>query len=250
MKLYKIVLLFLTFILFLLTSEVNVFAHQDAEGVYLITETDEPIVVSLGCHCAPAQYITQFGLRNYAFPFDWLFSNNFDGFCDLIENDFASFLDPNLLNVHPVLPFVVINDLYKIEFRHDFPSVGSTQVESILVPNWKDFSIEVNEKYNRRIARFRDLGNYKSKVFFIRMAYNSGISYEGPKVITRGESVILRDILKRKFPQTDFALIIVNYENELNKIDISPWNLEGILNFTIKDYSSGFSQIFKDLGLL
>jgi hypothetical protein len=194
--------------------------------------------------------MTEFGLRKIAYPLDWMFTNNFEGLCRLLSNDFVNFLQPEILEVHPYLPFVVVNTLYGIEFRHDFPSTGPTHMKSILNSDWRDHISEIAEKYNRRIERFNELANHKGKVFFMRMAYNSFFSYEWPKVVTREEAIILRDVLRKKFPRTDFELIIVNYRDEIASDEAGAWKIDGVRNYNIKSDYSDFKKVFKKLGVL
>lgn len=238
-------------ILIIFTAFISIFSLQ-ATLCKNINESEnvEPIVVSLGCHCAPAMCMTEHGLRKVAFPFDWMFTNNFEGFCRVLSSDFTDFLSEDFLDVHPYLPFVVVNKHYGIEFRHDFPRAGPSLMSSILDSDWRDHILSIKEKYNRRIARFNQLACHKGKVFFIRMAYNSPWPYEWPKVITQSESIILRDILKAKFPQTDFDLIVVNYVDEVDPDEYKSWQIDGIRNYNINDYQSGYRNIFKELGLI
>ena len=237
-------------ILFCFAKKTDLQATQKHQVAESDIEKPSSIVVSLGCHCAPAQYMSQFNVRQGAYPFDWLFTNHFEGFCRLLLNDFDNFLELEFLNIHSKLPFVVVNELYQVEFRHDFPVIGSSRETSVLDEDWRDYIPSIRDKFLRRIARFNQLAFYKGQVFFIRMAYNSPHIYEWPKVITRSEATTLRDILRKKFPETDFILVIVNYANEVASDEIVDWNLEGIKNHYISSYELGFYEIFSSLGLL
>lgn len=222
----------------------SLFAGEDLE------DSHQPLVVSLGCHCAPSAYMSYFEVRQAAFPFDWMFTNDSKGFCQVLLNDFEAFLEEKNLEVHPFLPFVVVNTLYHIEFRHDFPTIGPHQEGSVLYTNWRDYIPSMKEKYLRRIERFRGLRKYRGKVYFIRMAYNSSKPYEWPKKITKNEAIDLHAVLTHYFPHTDFKLIVVNYLDEISEQEIIPWEIPGVENWVISEYKRGFEEIFRRLDVL
>lgn len=54
-------------------------------------------VVSLGCACNTSLYLKKLGLKLFSLPYDWIFSN-LDMIQHTIEDDFKSFLNPELIN--------------------------------------------------------------------------------------------------------------------------------------------------------
>ncbi len=72
-------------------------------------------------------------------------------------------------------------------------------------------------KYQRRIDRFRSLANYKGKVFFLRSAYWGSVSdpHRCYRIvenleITDEAALKLHDALRKRFPNLDFTLVIIN----------------------------------------
>jgi hypothetical protein len=201
--------------------------------------------VSLGSHCEIAVHLNGNHLRKAAFPFDWLLTCNHDCFLSLLENDFSCFLDEKHLVQHPIHPYVIENCQYEIEFRHDWPFPD-------LWCNATRYSQQLQEmysKYDRRINRFRQLRNYRGKVFFIRVAYdlqNDPNLYWGIddiEQITAEKAQKLKETLDRYFPCLNFTLVIVNYlENNVPPIS----GIANVLEFKISkhhkhnDYTRAF----------
>lgn len=187
-----------------------------------------PLFVSLG-YCEVAVKPREHELRTEAFPFDWLLTLNHERFAELLDNDFAFFLDEQYMFQNPENPSYLENKYYEIEFRHDPPSTPVSYLT--------DHLQEITPKYEKRISQFRQLGNYPGKVFFIRSAYdlqNGGSYYwfqENQKVISEEQAVILKKSLDRFFPSLDFTLVIINYKEE-NTPSIR--NINGIIEFQIR----------------
>ena len=49
--------------------------------------------ISLGCNCKVASSLGKYGLRSAAGPFDWCISYSLKGIMEVIENEFADFMD-------------------------------------------------------------------------------------------------------------------------------------------------------------
>lgn len=186
-----------------------------------------PLFISLGSHCEPSQHLILNNLRSAAFPFDWLLTLNFQGFLSLIEEDFKFFMDQQYLTQDDNK--VVINTYYCIDFRHE-------------LHDWPDNDFfkhytEIKEKYRRRINRFKECKYNKSKVFFIRTAFDLNLNPHLPTItpdctkIDKNQANALKDVLCRKFPKLDFYLVIINYAEE-NADDIL--GLDRVLEFKIR----------------
>ncbi len=190
--------------------------------------TFPPIFVSLGANCDVASKLQDNALRSAAFPFDWLLTTNHDRLPILLDDDFAFFLDKSVIYRHPENPMILENAYYEIEFRHD----PSENPEANLDEHLKEVAL----KYERRIARFRRLGEYPGKVFFIRAADNTEVhshywSRPGQNIITSEQAEKLRGALDRYFPKLDFQLIIFNFKEETTlKIE----NIKGVTEFKIR----------------
>lgn len=112
--------------------------------------------ISLGNTCGVAYQLQQLGLRQNAYPFDWLLSQNINGVIDLITSDFSDILNPknivykSLTNNFPLLDddwkeekdktLRVVDTKYKLTFMHDFQD--KSDLENVII------------KYKRRCDRF------------------------------------------------------------------------------------------------
>ncbi|MFI5334863.1 MAG: DUF1796 family putative cysteine peptidase [Chlamydiales bacterium] len=135
----------------------------------------EPLFVSLGSHCEVAIQLRDHGFRTHAYPFDWLISLNHERLIALLDEDFRFFLDGNCFACAPT-PGVVENICYEMEFRHDWP-FSDHQTN----PSRTEKQLQcIQQKYARRVDRFREIRKHVGPVFFIRVAYdfqNGGDNY-------------------------------------------------------------------------
>ncbi len=179
---------------------------------------DRPIILSLGPQCEVASKINVFGYRNAAFLFDWILSVDINGIIDLLNNDFQFFFDEEYFEPHDYHAYVLVHKLYRFEYRHDWRETSNF---------WDDFFSyrltyqNIKDAYERRINRFKRLGQFKGKVFFLRAAFDinteSKISTKFSRDrlhISAREAIALRDALRRHFPVLDFKLVIINYKEE------------------------------------
>ena len=170
-------------------------------------DKQHPLFFSLGSHCEIADMFGHYGLRHAAGPLDWVLTLDYDRFLLLLENDFEGFVDERFLTQYPDTH--VINSLYNIDFRHDWPDL--------------DFSKhlpEVQSRLGRRINRILDLKHHEGKVYFIRGAFDTNINPHLPTItkectkITPQDAENIRNVLQRKYPKLDFVLVIFNYVEE------------------------------------
>ncbi len=192
-----------------------------------------PLFVSLGSHCEAAVQLRENQVRKGAFPFDWLITLNHEKFIALLNDDFRFFLDEQSVFRDPVNPPVLENHHYEIEFRHDWPFSDLKWDEQRYAHQLKT----MREKYERRIARFREIRNHPGHVFFIRTAYdfeNGGGNYwwnEKYAPPNAQQAKELREALERYFPDLNFTLIIINYdEDNLPKIE----GVEGVVEYKVR----------------
>lgn len=162
---------------------------------------DNPIFISLGSWCNVAINLQKNGMRHAAFPFDWVASVDCEKFLKIFQTDFEYFLDDKYLFIKDSHAF---NDYYNLEFPHDI----------FFEPEEFEEWIEFKDKYTRRIKRFRELGDYKGKVYFIRSSF--GYSNHPDRYFKCKENISisteysqrLYNTLRNIFPRLDFALII------------------------------------------
>jgi len=193
----------------------------------------ETLFVSLGSQCDTAVMLRENHLRFAAFPFDWILTRDHEGFLLILDTDFCFFVDESSLYRIPDYPQILDNAIYKIQFRHDWPFEDMSVNES----RYQQQIAHMKDKYERRIARFRDLRNFEGKVFFIRTAGVESIDEKKAKQILSS--------LTSYFPLLDFTLVIVNYREE----HIPQFDDEEILEFKIgkshqnEDYSDLLGRI-------
>lgn len=202
--------------------------------------------IGLGERCTVAAALEVFNLRKAAYPFDWTISE-YDSLCAVLEEDFDNFLHPDFLSLRPDNHGVI--NKYGIVFVHDFPTTdytGDFDIEAplnedILHQHWREALAIIQEKYARRIQRFRDICSSNIKVYFIR---HQGIQ-------SREQACALRNIIRRIYPNLDFTLVIVGNDNSFAK----PWNIPNIKNYYLKQTIvwndvKEWEIIFNDLGLI
>jgi hypothetical protein len=163
------------------------------------------VAISLGERCEVAHQLNEHGYRTLSYPFDWIITP-FSALCQLLERDFASFLNRDDLRLPEECPCIV--DSMGLNFYHDFPITESFLSEYE----------PVKEKYDRRIARFREVLESGDRVAFVRME------------LSRDEAQQLRDLIRRKFPGLDFVLIAVNERPH----EMEEWGLDQVRNFSIE----------------
>lgn len=178
------------------------------------------------------------GLRDAAFPFDWLFTLDVDKLVLCLDEHFKHFLDESCF-VRDGGQSHITNVYYDFKFTHDWPFHWATPVNDERHRAQLDY---IKEKYERRIDRFNSLKNYKGKVFFMRsFEYASDYQY-GPQKI--------RDALRRYFPDLNLTLVIVNRTD----ISIFQWGpVEGVKQYfrphdltNFGAYDSIFNDLLKD----
>jgi hypothetical protein len=204
-----------------------------------------PILVSLGENCNVAMALAENGLRKQALPFDW----NITPFLSLyhvFSNDFSDFLQVEDLVLRQDL-LTVVNQNHKIEFVHDFPLCGEKQKkqeDEIPVPGeidpdfLKEFS-EVQEKYQRRIARLYDVLRGDEEVILIRHNHRH---------IAKEEVIKFYQFLQEKFPSLNFTLVVWGYEEEMGE----DWGYPGIKNYQFigNSIQEFYENLFYCLGVI
>lgn len=174
--------------------------------------SEDVLFVGLGSYCEAADILRSCGVRKAAFPFDWILSSGGEKLIEVLKDDFIHFTEEKHLVPAKSSNMILLQSYYKMEFHHE----GEWMVES-------DYSYQNLEKlikkYQKRIKRFRQLKNFKGKVFFIRfsnkysMEPNVFYRFEENLEITEEYSIKLERALRDYFPDLDFRLIIVNIHN-------------------------------------
>ena len=225
-------------LLLLLASVSRIFTDESFDFEGDASFSKPYMFVALGHNCHLAQATRSYGLRDAAFPFDWLITINVDKFLLCLDERFEHFSDESCF-FREGDHCDVTNVRYDLKFTHDWvfnygpvsPELNSAHIAHI------------NQKYARRIARFESLKSYKGKVFFMR-SFASDLDYQNDSALK------LRDALRRFFPNLNFVLVIVNWTgNSIFKAglitDVKEYFISGLTNFG--EYDAIFNDLLKDL---
>ena len=145
------------------------------------------IIVPIEIDCAVPDILKKYKNRKFALPFDWVVTYN--GIKNIIENDIADFLLRN--SVYRENNDIVVFNKYDVKFIHD------------------KFNESDIEKYNRRIARFKDLLNNKELIIFLKKGHSYHHHGEYNFIDDIQDVSNLHDFLKLKYPLLKFKIILV-----------------------------------------
>lgn len=203
---------------------------------------EEVLFVSLGAHCQAAGQLERLNLRKRAFPFDWLITNCHKEFLKIFTEDFNGFMDDKYLKASKSGDWHFDNTYYKISFRHEAENPRKRRKYQ----KFKEMIISSRTKYERRIARFRELRNFSGKVFFIRIANAMDRGYtwykESSPLITENQAIELRDTLRQYFPSLNFTLVIINYMSA-NAPEI-PWEPD-MIEFKVNSNETFINESYR-----
>ena len=201
--------------------------------------------ISLGESCTVSAALQAFGLRNASYPFDWAITP-YKSLCQVFEQDFHNFFDSSAISIHSDNRAII--NKYGLIFTHDFPIIfyprdlgeENPASKDVIHPDWINVLPEVQKKYNRRIQRLRDICTSDKKIYFIR---HRGIT-------SCEQACTLRNIIKEKYPNLDFTIIVVGKNPNL----VEPWEEQNIRNYYLEDKTTWndvaqWENIFIDLGL-
>lgn len=112
--------------------------------------------ITIGYDCSPASALRGLNLRRAALPFDWV-ESSVPAIDKCFADDFRQFHTNLQLNE----PRRRLIDPYGFQFPHDYP-LKNKQSEDVILPedviadDWATHYDVIKEKYDRRIARFRE----------------------------------------------------------------------------------------------
>ncbi|MBA3954821.1 hypothetical protein H0X48_05885 [Candidatus Dependentiae bacterium] len=163
-------------------------------------------IISLGSDCEVATQLNKYKLRHEAYPFDWMRTFVFSKLTQLIQNNFANFLHtPFLVKTQ----HTVVNKHYLMAFVHDFPTLQNPSYQKndqeftgMIVPNFTQFVPQAQEKYARRIERFKAALHSNGSVLFIRSQY-----------IQPADAAEFVQLISRLHPRLNFTLAVVSSHN-------------------------------------
>lgn len=216
----------------------NLFANTIDFNTDGASTTTRPLFVSLGSFCEVALRLRECGLREAAFPYDWLITKNHALLITMLDNDFQFFTDEEYFSQYAEHPIWVKNSYYEIYFIHDWPFPDTWTDPARYAQQLQ----EIKTKYERRITRFRNLRQFPNKVFFFRTSW-----FEETPYVTGQQAQELKVALDRYFPDLEFTLVIVNFTDSCPPtID---W-INGVVDFKIRRefIFQDFQAMFRALG--
>lgn len=201
------------------------------------------LFVSLGCNCWQAQALRSkaHGLRDAAFPFDWLLTFNNDLVIKCLDEKFKHFCDASQLRRYGKTH--VENIYYNFQFTHDW----AYRDEKDSPQRYKEQLEFIKNKYTRRINRFDSIRDFKGKVFFVR-CLQVDPKYKGENGWNAQNAINLNNALRRYFPDLNFTLVIVSCTDlAVSEIGYIP----GIKEYKVKDLTAEnfttYYTMYKDL---
>ena len=142
------------------------------------------IVVPIGIDCGTAMLLRRYGLRDTAYPFDWVV--NYSGIAEILENNFETFIPKIECSRY-------VNHATNTWFVHyDFP---------------RD-----TEKYERRIKKFMNmLETCEEEIIFFRKGHSPHHHAEYNEIVFNDieEAEKLDLVLKEKYPKLKYKIMVV-----------------------------------------
>ena len=190
----------------------------------------KPIFIPIGSDCTPTFRLTEAKLRTVAYPFDWItcsFDTLFSGF----NNDFKKFFTD--LSLTPDKTATV--DSYGFVYHHIWHTKETKIAYSAPIDtmDWQAMVPNLSAMYQRRFARVHKACNSDQPVVFVR--YND---------ITKQSAVRLRNLIKKKYPNLTFILVVVKPCDQFKKM----WNEPHIRNYSLIDSdSANWKKIFQQV---
>lgn len=175
-------------------------------------------VISLGYNCEIANSLIQGKIREWSYPFDWLFSTMWK-INDTFKEEFKNFFCYENL----------IRSKYSGRPTMDkdggFIYVHNGSYDQV-VKN-RDYYLMRKENFNRRIDRLITLLKSNSSVLFVRL-------FNDDKIEEHQEFV---KIIKNLYPDCKFKLLVIIPDNKLNFNHIESENIEYISNIKINRFN-------------
>ena len=206
---------------------------------FLLQAENNFTLITLGEACPVTGAVECVSLRGPSHPFE---SNitSFQALYDCLRHDFHDFTNPDFFTLYFDSKSLV--NKYGITLAHDFPlvSIGFDALgeeKFTLDPEWAKKLPQVQEKYDRRINRFRQHCTSKEKIYFLR--------YLG---IDKMQAKRLAALIHNLYPNLDFTLICVGHG-----IGTDVWDIPRVKNFYINTDLEGkleWRRVFSNLGLI
>lgn len=203
------------------------------------------IIINLGENCSARAVLEGVQIKQESYPFDSCIIP-FQGLIKCLEEDFQDYTNPDYFT--PYIDKQSPVNKYGIVLSHSFPLTVIGKKENgddllILDPNWREVLPTVQEKYKRRITRFRDACRSNKKVCFFRYL---DISPNGAKQLSQ--------LIKTIYPNLEFVLVCVENTTSSSTRKSLKRRDSGIryyyYNVDEKDALEEWKKIFQDAGLI
>lgn len=172
---------------------------------------EKSIFISIGSNCDVSSTLRNYGVRQMAFPFDWNLTSLYMVY-NILHNNFKDYLSD--VYIGESTERLYIDDNRKTSGELIIPIICKKY--NVLFPHDMKINESINEvqnKYLRRIERFKEIINDKSKIIYL--------VYHNPRFC-------LNEWQRSVYKQYD--------ENILDKIN----------DFSPAEYISKIKEIFKD----
>mmetsp|Transcript_134272 Transcript_134272/g.388693 ORF Transcript_134272/g.388693 Transcript_134272/m.388693 type:complete len:344 (+) Transcript_134272:49-1080(+) len=147
-------------------------------------QQNEVRLVSLGCYCGPKLSFQKMGRGAETLPFDWI-RTKFDALLHFMRSDFSGF--------------------FHFDTQEFVQDMGSCAFRGPLHSFWHDDPREtsMHERYERRIARFKEIDARTGLVLFVRVASHTGELLRAPELVTE---------LSERFGDGARLLLVLNFQ--------------------------------------
>lgn len=197
----------------------------------LAAQLDLPfVVISLGSCCQPAMLAEHYQVRLFSGPLDWCITP-YQALFELISNDFQDYfkqdnLVPAQVDFFPGHLQEALAGLQLTEFSESLHWVVDRHFGMLFIHDFSKNDLKtvqqeyysLSMKYQRRIRRFYDQIYTGKYIYFIR--YHD---------ITKSQAIQLHQLLKFKFPDLKFTLVVIG--RDLKEFE-QDWQISGIKNFS------------------
>lgn len=176
-------------------------------------------VISLGCYCAVSEALNLLGIRQRAYPFDWVRSP-MDGIVRCFETDFEDFLT------------------YSSSFEKNGCTVfaGARWGGSFWHHDIQDESVQhIFSRRVKRLTGFSEVASCKPRVFVRLLNSSQELDL----------AVKLKEVLRRAFPEAHVYLLLIV---DLQEID-APMSLEGFDGDGLIIYFMNAAGVYASIGM-
>lgn len=176
--------------------------------------------ISLGSNCSVTYQLEKLGLRNRAYPFDWV-KVSLTQLIKILENDFYDYANTiefkKNSSLHPLI------SEYKNNLELNTNSIIASNIYGIILAHELTSKYEIEELKNKimsRIDRFKNLSLNVSKIKFVRIELNP------LKFSWKNQIMHLISLLDKIIREYELVLIINKSVSTNDFINFFPLNIK------------------------